>query len=153
MLFYFALCVHSSLRLTPYIFPSASPSVLYSFLPLLPHLPLMPPFLYHIDCPLLQSFLSSTLPLLVRPSFPFYPISFLAVTYHPISFHVIPSHPLPPLYLPILSYPIQSITCYFSHLGSESPCHQDPFHNILCQVYGTKHVLLFPPEQHVCTHA
>ena len=29
--------------------------------------------------------------------------------------------------------------------GSESPCHYDPFHNLLCQVFGTKRVLLFPP--------
>ena len=30
--------------------------------------------------------------------------------------------------------------------GSESPCHYDPFHNLLCQVFGKKRVLLFPPE-------
>ena len=30
--------------------------------------------------------------------------------------------------------------------GSESPCHYDPFHNLLCQVFGTKRVLLFPPD-------
>ena len=29
--------------------------------------------------------------------------------------------------------------------GSESPCHYDPFHNLLCQVFGSKRVLLFPP--------
>lgn len=51
----------------------------------------------------------------------------------------------------ILSYVYpMSVLCL--SLGSESPCHQDPFHNILCQVYGTKHVLLFPPEQHVRTY-
>ena len=34
--------------------------------------------------------------------------------------------------------------------GSESPCHRDPFHNILCQVYGEKTVLLFSPSDEVC---
>jgi lysine-specific demethylase 8 len=33
--------------------------------------------------------------------------------------------------------------------GSESPCHFDPYQNILCQVIGTKNVILFPPEQNV----
>jgi lysine-specific demethylase 8 len=31
--------------------------------------------------------------------------------------------------------------------GSESPCHHDPFHNLLCQVFGTKRVVLFPPDE------
>lgn len=30
---------------------------------------------------------------------------------------------------------------------STSPCHHDPFQNILCQVFGTKNVVLFSPEQ------
>lgn len=33
------------------------------------------------------------------------------------------------------------------HAGSASPCHYDPFHNLLVQIYGTKRVLLFSPEQ------
>jgi hypothetical protein len=38
---------------------------------------------------------------------------------------------------------------WFSGLdGAESPCHYDPFHNVLCQVIGTKQVLLFPHIQH-----
>ena len=34
-------------------------------------------------------------------------------------------------------------------LGSNtsSPCHHDPFQNILCQVFGKKHVVLFAPDQ------
>lgn len=31
--------------------------------------------------------------------------------------------------------------------GVKSPCHYDPFSNILCQVFGTKHVILFHPDQ------
>lgn len=31
-------------------------------------------------------------------------------------------------------------------LGSESPCHHDPYNNLLCQVVGRKQVRLFPPE-------
>ena len=31
--------------------------------------------------------------------------------------------------------------------GSESPCHHDPFHNLLCQVFGSKRVVLFPPDE------
>ena len=36
-------------------------------------------------------------------------------------------------------------------LGSNtaSPCHHDPFQNILCQVFGKKHVVLFAPDQSV----
>jgi len=30
--------------------------------------------------------------------------------------------------------------------GSISPCHNDPFHNILCQIYGSKRIILFPPD-------
>ena len=30
------------------------------------------------------------------------------------------------------------------HTGSHSPCHYDPFNNILCQIYGQKKVILFP---------
>lgn len=33
--------------------------------------------------------------------------------------------------------------------GTESPCHYDPFHNIICQVYGTKEVILYSPEENV----
>ena len=29
--------------------------------------------------------------------------------------------------------------------GSSSPCHNDPFNNFLCQIYGNKKVILFPP--------
>jgi hypothetical protein len=34
-------------------------------------------------------------------------------------------------------------------LGSKttSPCHHDPFQNILCQVFGRKNIILFPPGQ------
>ncbi len=31
-------------------------------------------------------------------------------------------------------------------LGSSSPCHFDPFHNLLCQVVGKKEVTVFSPE-------
>ena len=31
--------------------------------------------------------------------------------------------------------------------GSTSPCHYDSTHNILCQVFGVKHVILFPPDE------
>lgn len=31
--------------------------------------------------------------------------------------------------------------------GASSPCHYDPFQNLLCQVYGNKRILLFPPDQ------
>ena len=57
-----------------------------------------------------------------------------------------------PSILPVHFF-ILLIQCYLILVGSESPCHHDPFHNILCQVYGTKHVLLFSPEQHVRTCA
>ena len=30
--------------------------------------------------------------------------------------------------------------------GTISPCHYDPYDNMLCQVLGAKHILLFPPE-------
>lgn len=30
--------------------------------------------------------------------------------------------------------------------GSTSPCHFDPFNNVLCQIFGEKEVLLFPPQ-------
>mmetsp|Transcript_7929 Transcript_7929/g.7984 ORF Transcript_7929/g.7984 Transcript_7929/m.7984 type:complete len:285 (-) Transcript_7929:203-1057(-) len=33
--------------------------------------------------------------------------------------------------------------------GTESPCHYDPFHNIICQVYGKKEIILYPPEENV----
>ena len=32
------------------------------------------------------------------------------------------------------------------HAGSASPCHYDPFHNLLVQIYGAKRVLLFDPQ-------
>lgn len=31
------------------------------------------------------------------------------------------------------------------HKGTESPCHHDPFHNVLCQVVGSKQVTLVDP--------
>lgn len=31
--------------------------------------------------------------------------------------------------------------------GTSSPCHFDPYENLLCQVLGSKHVLLFPPQE------
>eukprot|EP01032_Pedospumella_encystans_P033426 gene33426-37772_t len=31
-------------------------------------------------------------------------------------------------------------------LGSVSPCHFDPFHNLLCQVVGSKEVTVFAPD-------
>lgn len=31
----------------------------------------------------------------------------------------------------------------------DSPCHYDPFQNILCQVFGVKEVYLFPPDQSI----
>ena len=71
-------------------------------------------------------------------SLPFHSLSFPSFT--PLSFFDLSI-------IHCLSYPIS-----IRFLGSESPCHQDPFHNILCQVYGTKHVLLFPPGQHVRMH-
>jgi lysine-specific demethylase 8 len=30
--------------------------------------------------------------------------------------------------------------------GTSSPCHYDPFNNVLCQIYGQKEVLLFHPD-------
>jgi lysine-specific demethylase 8 len=33
--------------------------------------------------------------------------------------------------------------------GTESPCHYDPFHNIICQVYGKKEVILYSREENV----
>ena len=30
--------------------------------------------------------------------------------------------------------------------GTYSPCHYDPFENMLCQVFGNKEVILFPPK-------
>lgn len=33
------------------------------------------------------------------------------------------------------------------HGGSTSPCHFDPFNNLLCQVIGKKRVVLFRPDQ------
>lgn len=38
---------------------------------------------------------------------------------------------------------------YLFFLGTESPCHYDPFHNIICQVYGRKEIILFHPDQNV----
>ena len=32
------------------------------------------------------------------------------------------------------------------HAGSVSPCHYDPFNNLLVQIYGSKRVLLFDPQ-------
>lgn len=34
-----------------------------------------------------------------------------------------------------------------SSLGTMSPCHYDPYHNILCQIVGQKRILLFPYDQ------
>jgi lysine-specific demethylase 8 len=34
-------------------------------------------------------------------------------------------------------------------LGTISPCHHDPYHNLLAQVVGHKHVILFPPHAHM----
>ena len=31
--------------------------------------------------------------------------------------------------------------------GTDSPCHYDPFQNVLCQVFGSKTVLLFTPDE------
>lgn len=42
-----------------------------------------------------------------------------------------------------------STSCQIMSVGSESPCHQDPFHNVLCQIYGTKTALLFAPSDRV----
>lgn len=30
--------------------------------------------------------------------------------------------------------------------GTSSNCHYDPFNNMLCQIFGSKNVILFPPE-------
>jgi lysine-specific demethylase 8 len=34
-----------------------------------------------------------------------------------------------------------------SSAGSESPCHHDPYQNILCQIFGEKEVILFAPSE------
>ena len=34
-------------------------------------------------------------------------------------------------------------------VGTISPCHHDPYHNLLAQVVGHKHVVLFPPGSHM----
>ena len=36
--------------------------------------------------------------------------------------------------------------------GVASPCHYDPFHNMLCQVMGTKRVVLFDPGDTDCLY-
>lgn len=36
--------------------------------------------------------------------------------------------------------------------GTHSACHYDPYENLLCQVFGYKRVLLFPPEAEECLY-
>ena len=74
------------------------------------------------------------------------------------------SHTLPPTHtLSLTPTHAHSLSCTHSlalslphslsplalFLGSESPCHRDPFHNILCQIYGEKKVILFAPSEEV----
>lgn len=119
MLCFFVYSFYSSLNLTPHIFAPPLPDTLHSYS--------LTPF-----STLFVLFFRQPSPL------PFFHPPFLLPNLHPSIYLFLPP-PSTPSPSPLPSFPS----------GSESPCHQDPFHNILCQVYGTKHVLLFPPEQHV----
>jgi lysine-specific demethylase 8 len=42
---------------------------------------------------------------------------------------------------------IQSVNAWIGPRRTVTPLHTDPHHNLLCQVYGTKAVVLFPPSE------
>jgi hypothetical protein len=58
--------------------------------------------------------------------------------------HLINDIQIPEICSPHLSG--KNINLWIGNLSSSSPCHHDPYENILIQVFGQKSVLLFPPN-------